>query len=718
MRLDQWLFETQKTDSREKARQEILAGHVRHAKSGVILDKPGWKVPKDLDVILTEKSRFVGRAGEKLDGFLNDLEKSDSYSSIVAGEVCLDVGSSTGGFSDCLLQRGARQVFAVDVGTHQLHEKLRDREDLQLFEQTDIRHFYANSIPLEPRLVTVDVSFISLRKILPHLLQEFPRARYVLLFKPQFELGRHERRKKGGVVYESDAEDCLKDFLQFLESLGLTVLDCEKSKLKGGRGNQEFFILAQQAERIEEMGIHLKVFRTYDIRGNAEKDLSDDLFRRVGAALAKRIADEQKKSGAEVFRVGIGRDARESSPRLTAALIEGLKSEARIQIVSLGELSTPMVYFASHRYKLDAVFQVTASHNPKEDNGIKMMLGSNTLFGDEIQKLGEAAQDCDPSQLKIQSKWNDEDWAPRLRKDYLSFLHKQFQFGRKFRVAVDSANGMAGMIVRSALEPYCEALEIIHEEVDCQFPNHPADPTVPENMVPLQNLVRSGNFDLGLAYDGDGDRVGLVTPKGRIIWGDEILMLLSEKVLKELPGATIIGEVKCSQKLFSHIEKLGGQPVMYRTGHSLIKKQMKKLKAPIAGEMSGHMFFADRYFGFDDSIYASLRVLECLELLDGDLDSWIESFPESFTTPEMRVELEDQERENRIAAIQSHFEADPAVSLNLIDGVRATFLDGSWALVRSSNTQPVLVVRIEGSSEARLKEVKVLMSSLLGKELS
>ncbi len=457
------------------------------------------------------------------------------------------------------------------------------------------------------------------------------------------------------------------------------------------------------------------IFRAYDIRGVADQDLSNALFEKLGFVLGEKILRDQNTSTA---RVGVGRDSRPSSPRLFASLVRGLQRHSGIEIWDLGETTTPMVYFSSHHYKLDGALQITASHNPMPDNGLKMMVGQSTLSGEAIREIGKACaqlKDFDSAHVSRPLVNQVKD----LRSAYLDFLHNQFRtrLKRKFKVIADCANGMAGSVLREALAPHCESLEILYEDVDCRFPNHAADPTVSENLKDLCKRVVEAKADIGIAFDGDGDRLGVVTPKGRILFGDEILMFLAAPVLRERPGAKIIGEVKCSEKLFKAISDWGGEPVMYKTGHSLIKDKMKKTGAPLAGEMSGHLFFADRFFGFDDAIYAGLRVLEALSFMNEDLDAWISKFPSPFTTPEWRVEIAEGSGRDLIEMVKKAAAQLSGVEINDIDGVRASFKDGTWFLVRTSNTQPVAVLRIESPSKERVFEIHAWLEKLLGREL-
>ncbi|MDB5038907.1 MAG: phosphoglucomutase/phosphomannomutase alpha/beta/alpha domain [Bacteriovoracaceae bacterium] len=691
MRLDALLVQKGEFEDLHAAEIALRLGQVREAKSGVVLDKPGMRVPSDLSYILEKPDPFVGRGGLKLDQFLTDSGVD------VNGTTVLDIGSSTGGFTDCLLQRGAKKVYAVDVGTHQLHESLRKDPRVFLFEETDVRKFdFSICVPI-PSIVVVDVSFISLKLVVPPIKHALPDATLILLFKPQFEVAASVPKKRG-VAPKVESDKSLNEMLLFLSELGLNPMMIRESAVKGAKGNQEVFIMT-------EPSIPSHIFRTYDIRGLADRDLKNASVEKIGCAFGKRLLQAVGRNA----KVGVGRDGRLSSPRIYESLCRGLISEGA-QIFDLGIISTPMAYFAHYNFDIDALLMVTASHNPKDDNGIKMMISKNTLFGPEITSLGkEADQIGSPADTKVISTSLYKD----LRAKYLDYLHSHIRLDRKFKIVADCANGMIGMIARDAFTPYASSLDILYENVDCTFPNHEADPTVPANLVDLQAKVKKTGADIGFAFDGDGDRLGVITRKGRILWGDEILMLLSELVLKSLPGATIIGEVKCSEKLFRMIEDHGGVPLMYKTGHSLIKKKMKEVKAPIAGEMSGHLFFGDRYFGFDDAVYGALRVLEVIDKLELDLDDWISKYPSSFVTPEIRVECEESEKESLVLRVINYFSNIEGAKLNLIDGVRVGFSDHSWALVRASNTQAVLVVRIEAISKVRLLELRDELSKAL-----
>lgn len=697
MRLDEWLLEQGLFSDIDEARLACQLGRVRQKPSGAVLDKPGQRIRKDLQIEIFEDSKYVGRGGQKLEGLLKQLNFS------VSGFRVLDVGSSTGGFADCLLQYGAKQITCIDVGSHQLHERLRADARIRVYEQQDIRTFDFKSLSEPIDLVTVDVSFISLKAVMPRLVSAFRNSRFILLFKPQFELDRFVPKKRG-VAPASESETALNEMLQFLKGLGLYQCVTTPSAVKGSKGNQEIFIVASSS-------VPKHIFRTYDIRGVAERELPNSLVERIGRVVGARIK-ERLGAGA---KIGVGRDARESSPRIHESLCRGLLSE-QVHVIDLGCITTPMAYFAHYECDLQGVIQVTASHNPKDDNGMKMMLMKNTLFGDEIISIGSEVQNLSNKVLSLEPL-KLPSISSELRKKYIDYLHRQFKFSKKFKMVLDTGNGMAGAIARDVFTPYASDIKILYEDVDCRFPNHEADPTIPANLKELRARVQSEKADIGFAYDGDADRLGVITSKGRILWGDEIVMLLSELVLKELPGSTIIGEVKCSEKLFRMIESRGGKPLMYKTGHSLIKKKMREVNAPIAGEMSGHLFFADRYFGFDDSIYATLRVLEVIDRLQLDLDEWIARFPSSFVTPEIRVVCDESEKEALVKRVETYFDQQPGAKLSKIDGVRVGFPDSSWALVRASNTQAVLVVRIEATSAERLEELRKHVSLSLGREI-
>ncbi|MFP4597127.1 MAG: phosphomannomutase/phosphoglucomutase [Persicimonas sp.] len=443
------------------------------------------------------------------------------------------------------------------------------------------------------------------------------------------------------------------------------------------------------------------IFRKYDIRGIADKDLSDEVVTKIGRAYGTKLT----RTAGTGLRVGIGRDARGSSDRIFEGLSEGIRSTG-IDVIDLGMVPTPLVYFAAHTHKLDGAIQITGSHNPAEYNGFKMMMGTSTLHGEEIAELYDIAAGGDFASADegAQSEF------PDLIDEYIDWVSNDITPGaRKLKVALDSGNGVAGVVApRLVREVFGGEVIDMYTEPDASFPNHHPDPTVEENLQDLVEVVREENCDLGVAYDGDGDRIGVVNEKGEIIWGDKLMIALSRALLEDIPGATVIGEVKCSQTLFDDIEAHGGKPIMARVGHSLIKAKIKETDAELAGEMSGHIFFNDRFFGFDDALYTTCRTMEILSSTDAPFSALFDGIPETFATPELRLDCDEQLKFEIPSVVARQYADDYEV--NTIDGMRVKF-DNGWGLVRASNTQPVLVVRVEANSaedrDAYLEELKV-----------
>jgi phosphomannomutase/phosphoglucomutase len=442
------------------------------------------------------------------------------------------------------------------------------------------------------------------------------------------------------------------------------------------------------------------IFRKYDIRGIAEADLVDETVSLIGRAFGSKLVRQEAKGRegtGEHLRVGIGRDARESSDRIFQGLCEGLRS-CGIDVIDLGLVPTPLVYFSAHTHELDGAIMITGSHNPAEYNGFKMMMGTNTLHGDAIQELRKIAESGDFASDELGSeKRGGLSSYPKLIDEYIDWVNNDIKPGsRPIKVALDSGNGVAGVVAPKLVRAVFggEVVELFTDP-DPSFPNHHPDPTVEENLVDVINAVREQNCDLGVAYDGDGDRIGVVDENGAVIWGDTLMIALSRALLKEIPGATIIGEVKCSQTLYDDIDNHGGHSIMARVGHSLIKAKIRETDAELAGEMSGHIFFNDRFFGFDDALYTTCRVLEILSSTDKQFSELFEGIPETFATPELRLECDEQLKFEIPSLVAGQYADDHEV--NTIDGVRVKF-DGGWGLVRASNTQPVLVVRVEATS--------------------
>ena len=444
------------------------------------------------------------------------------------------------------------------------------------------------------------------------------------------------------------------------------------------------------------------IFREYDLRGLAEKDFDDGFARLLGKVFGSIVRDKGGK------RVAVGRDCRFTSDRYAEAVIEGLIS-AGLLVYDIGVCPSPLLYFSLFHLDLDGGVQITASHNPSEYNGFKLCVGKDSLYGSQIQEL----------RTKIENK-DFRDGPGGSREEYSigppyhdHLLRDVPALARPLKVVVDAGSGVAGPVAPPIFRRLgCEIWEIACIP-DGAFPIHHPDPTVPENLEMLIQKVKEEKADLGVAYDGDGDRIGVVDEKGNILWGDELLILFSRDVLKRHPGATIISEVKCSQRLFDQISLHGGVPIMWKAGHSLLKAKMKETHALLAGEMSGHMFFADRYFGYDDAIYASLRLLELLAHVNRPLSTLLADLPRSVSTPEIRVDCPDEKKFVIAQQAQDFFRQH--YSVIDVDGVRIQFDEG-WGLIRASNTQPALVLRFEAKDAQRLKEYRAIVEDKL-KEL-
>lgn len=446
--------------------------------------------------------------------------------------------------------------------------------------------------------------------------------------------------------------------------------------------------------------MNASIFREYDIRGIAGKDLSAGLAGRLGAAYVKLAQERLKKSG---LTIAVGRDCRVTGEEYSQALIEGLTS-AGARVIYLGQVTTPMTYFSIHEMKLDGAIMVTGSHNPPEYNGFKICIGKSTLFGEEIQELRKI--------MESNLKFDNPDKSMVSKKDifpsYLSFLLSNIKLKRPLKIVVDSGNGAASDFAPTIFRKLgCEVIELFCKP-DGRFPNHPADPTVESNLQDLIGAVRKEGADVGIAFDGDADRVGIVNEKGEILWGDELMIAFSRSILLEHPGATIISEVKSSHRLYNDIKERGGVGIMWKTGHSLIKAKMKETGAILAGEMSGHMFFADRFFGFDDAIYAGARFLEIVTNSNGKASAVLAGLPKTVNTPEIRVDCDDNKKWEIVNKIRNSLKQK--YKTNEIDGVRVEFGDG-WGLVRASNTQPVIVMRFEAQTKARLDEIRAIIET-------
>ena len=442
-----------------------------------------------------------------------------------------------------------------------------------------------------------------------------------------------------------------------------------------------------------------EIFKAYDIRGIVDKTLTVEAAELIGKALGTLA----RRKGVTKFVVG--RDGRLSGPKLAQALAKGLNSTG-IDVIDVGVVATPMVYFATHQFKTGSGAMVTGSHNPPEYNGLKIMIAGDTLAAEAIQEVRKVAEagEFPTGQGKTESQ--------DIRAAYLDRITSDVKLARPMTIAIDCGNGSPGSVAPELFKRLgCKVIELFCE-VDGNFPNHHPDPSKPENLQDLIRELATGDAELGLAFDGDGDRLGVVTKGGKIIYPDRQLMLFAEDVLKRNPGAEIIFDVKCTRNLFPWIRERGGKPLMWKTGHSLIKSKLKETGAPLAGEMSGHIFFKDRWYGFDDGLYAGARMLELLSRAK-DPSKLLESLPDSISTPELNVKLE-QEGENHklIGELQKTAKFEGATSVNTIDGLRVEYPDG-FGLMRASNTTPVLVLRFEADNDAAIKRIRAQFKQML-----
>ena len=441
------------------------------------------------------------------------------------------------------------------------------------------------------------------------------------------------------------------------------------------------------------------ILREYDIRGI----VGDTLTEADAYALGRTYAALARDEGAS--RLAIGRDGRTHSGMLEAALVRGL-TEGGIDAVLVGMGPSPMLYFATYYLDVDGGLQVTGSHNPAAYNGFKLLLKGRSVFGEEIQAIGRRA---------AAGQWSSGTGSVEevdIREAYVDRLLEGFS-GKAFRIGWDAGNGAAGPILDMLVERLPGQHFTIYTDVNGAFPNHHPDPTVESNLDDLKRLVADKQLDFGIAFDGDGDRIGAVDGKGRVIWGDQLLMILAEPVLKQQPGATIIADVKASQGLFDRIAELGGTPLMWKTGHSLIKSKMKETGAPLAGEMSGHVFFKHRWYGFDDALYAAVRLIEAVSESGKSLTEIVDAMPKTTATPEMRFQVDDSRKFEIVDEVRDRLSAEGA-TVDATDGVRVSTSDGWW-LLRASNTQDVLVARAEAKDDAGIERLLEQIDAQLAK---
>jgi len=432
------------------------------------------------------------------------------------------------------------------------------------------------------------------------------------------------------------------------------------------------------------------IFRMYDIRGIADSELTDAFTFSLGRAYGTLV---RKNKGLEV---AVGYDARLSSPRLNDALCDGITSTG-VNVISIGMVPTPLLYFSVIHFNLNGGIMITGSHNPIEYNGFKIMLGERTLYGEDIQILKKMI--LNKEFLEGKGKKTTKDFS----EDYISKVLSIIYPLKKLKIVIDPGNGTGGIIAKKIFNKLGASIECINCEPDGRFPAHLPDPTIPEYMESLKQEVIENKADIGVGYDGDADRIGVIDEKGNIVWGDKILAIFAKYAIKRFPNSYVIFDVKCSQGVEEYIESIGGRPVMWKTGHSLIKAKMKQLNAPLAGEMSGHIFCAGDYYGYDDAIFASAKLYEILSRSDKTISEMLFEIPAYYSTPEIRLETSENKKWKIVEDVKNHFSKNfPVID---IDGARIKFKDG-WGLVRASNTQPVIVARFEAKTPERLKEIE------------
>lgn len=452
------------------------------------------------------------------------------------------------------------------------------------------------------------------------------------------------------------------------------------------------------------------IFREYDIRGVADRDLDDSTVRALGIAIAE-LAQASIAAGGDppvdpMPTIAVGRDPRLHSPRLFASLCQGIRTGARV--IDVGMVPSPVLYFAAHHLATTIAVMITGSHNPAEDNGFKLMRGTASLHGADIVSIRERVRELLSASTE---KPPTADASVRdVTAAYVDHAVSQLRLGpRRMKVVVDAGNGAGGPTAVALLQRLGFEVVPLYCEPDGRFPNHHPDPTQPENLVGLQRKVAECGAEVGLALDGDADRLGAIDATGRILWGDQLMILLGRAILEELPGARFVGEVKCSAAMYQQLEAAGGRVEMWKVGHSLIKARMKETAAALAGEMSGHLFFSHRYLGFDDAIYAGARLLELLSRQNRTLAELASELPIMVNTPEIRLDCPDAIKFAVVATVARRLREDPRVRAVVdIDGVRASF-DGGWGLVRASNTQAALVMRCEADVPAKLDTIRTAL---------
>jgi phosphomannomutase/phosphoglucomutase len=460
------------------------------------------------------------------------------------------------------------------------------------------------------------------------------------------------------------------------------------------------------------ISVNPSIFREYDIRGIAGTDLSEEFAENLGFSYSLFISKKTPAARRPRLTVSVGEDCRLSSPAYAQALISGLR-KGGIDVVHLGTCPTPVSYFSLFQLDLDGGIMVTASHLPADHNGFKLCLGRDALYGESIQQI-QKIMESEPRQPAIHGgSLLTRDLIP----EYIDYLAARIKPVGAKRIVIDCGNGNGSQVVPQLFYRLKAEVTELYCEMDGSFPNHVPDPSVAANLVELIAAVKETKADFGIGIDGDADRIGVVDENGKLLYGDDLLVIFSRDILKEHPGATIVSEVKSSFRLFDDIAAHGGKPVMWKTGHSLIEAKMKGTKALLGGEMSGHMFFADKYLGYDDATYAALRVYEISTRHEGPFSSLLDGLPPTFSTPEIRVKCQDKDKFGIVEKVKARLTADSAVAKNkitLVDGIRVDFGNG-WGLLRASNTEPVLSMRFEATTPARLAEIRKIFENALEK---
>ena len=440
------------------------------------------------------------------------------------------------------------------------------------------------------------------------------------------------------------------------------------------------------------------IFREYDIRGVVEKDFTDDVVMNLGKGFGTWL----KRNGAR--SLNLSGDVRNTTPRLKKIFAEGVLSTG-IHVIDIGILPTPLNYYSLYKRDVDAGVQITGSHNPPEFNGFKLSYNKQAFFGQQIQDIRKLIEKNDFEERKGILSTDS-----RIKEEYLQEVTAGIHFERPLKIILDSGNAAGGLVGPELFKQLGADVTELFSEIDPTFPNHHPDPTVEKNLKDLIDLMRTGQYDMGFAFDGDADRVGVVDNQGRIIWADQVMSIFLQEMIKE-PGTPIVFDVKCSQVLEDEIRRLGGKPLMWKTGHSLLKQKMYETKAPFGGEMSGHIFIADGYYGFDDAFYVAARFAQLISRSDKSLHTYLDALPKFVATPEIRLEAESDEAKFHIAGKAVDFFSKNYDCIT-VDGVRVKFEDG-WGLVRASNTQPIIVVRFEARTPERLEEIQNLIMNKL-----